>query len=204
MVTCVVNFTVTMPEELKAEMDKYPEVNWSEVIRKSVQSYLLSRQYPIPQLEVEVFEYIVQWNQFIARPLILFNLKIIDKMSTDVTIDRIIYTLSFTTITDNDRKGGFEGTFSHYRQIKPNTTLQMGIHFYPEIDTLKKLTEKMIATFAIEATLYIYVQGFANPFVKTISTKVPIDEWQNMVSSALTHYESHWKEHHSEDSIQVS
>jgi hypothetical protein len=203
----VVNFTVTMPEELKAEMDKYPEVNWSEVIRKSVQGYLQSRQYPIPQLDVEIYEYNVNWNWIVGRPQILFNLKLTDKMNADIVIDRIMYTLTFTALApDNERvpKGGFEGSFLHYRQLTKNTILQMGVHFYPEVETLKKLTDEMQATFTIDATLYIYVQGFANPFIKTVSTKVPIDEWRNMVSSAIRRYDSHWKDHPSENSIQIS
>ena len=28
-------FTVSLPDELKSKLDKYPEINWAEVLRKA-------------------------------------------------------------------------------------------------------------------------------------------------------------------------
>jgi len=33
----MVNMTLAVPEELKKQMDKFPEINWSEVARKAIQ-----------------------------------------------------------------------------------------------------------------------------------------------------------------------
>lgn len=32
----MVNITLSVPEELKKKMDEFPEINWSEVARKSI------------------------------------------------------------------------------------------------------------------------------------------------------------------------
>jgi len=36
-----VNFTVRIPKELVAKMRKYKEINWSEVVRKSIERYIM-------------------------------------------------------------------------------------------------------------------------------------------------------------------
>jgi len=33
-------FTVSIPNELKKELDKYPEVNWTEVLRRGLKEYI--------------------------------------------------------------------------------------------------------------------------------------------------------------------
>ena len=34
------NVTIRVPDDLKAEMDDHPEINWSEVARESMREYL--------------------------------------------------------------------------------------------------------------------------------------------------------------------
>lgn len=34
----MVNLTLTVPEDLKNQMNKFPEINWSEVARQSISS----------------------------------------------------------------------------------------------------------------------------------------------------------------------
>ena len=36
----MVTFTVSMPEELKKEMDKHPDINWAEYIKKRFEQKL--------------------------------------------------------------------------------------------------------------------------------------------------------------------
>ena len=36
----MVNITLSLPEKLKKEMDKFPEINWSEVARSSIKNKL--------------------------------------------------------------------------------------------------------------------------------------------------------------------
>ncbi len=36
-----VNFTVRIPKELLAKMRKYKEINWSEVVRRSIEKYIM-------------------------------------------------------------------------------------------------------------------------------------------------------------------
>ena len=40
------NITISIPDDLKAEMDKYSEVNWSQVVLKAIKDYIAKRQIP--------------------------------------------------------------------------------------------------------------------------------------------------------------
>lgn len=35
-----VNLTIAIPAELKAEMDKFPEISWSEICRQEIKRFL--------------------------------------------------------------------------------------------------------------------------------------------------------------------
>jgi hypothetical protein len=37
----MVNITLSIPEELKKEMDKFPEINWSEIARGAIKTRLI-------------------------------------------------------------------------------------------------------------------------------------------------------------------
>ena len=39
------NITLSVPDELKAEMDKFPEINWSEVARTSIKEKLANLNF---------------------------------------------------------------------------------------------------------------------------------------------------------------
>jgi hypothetical protein len=189
----MVNFTVTMSEELKAEMDRYPEVNWSEVFRKSIQTYLQIRQNPVPQLEFEMREAHVSWNPFLARPFVYVNLKATNRMMADLVIDRILYDIVFLkSFHERTARGGFEGQFLEYRKLQPDKPADIQVAFYPDVDLLRRLTDMMESTFGLQADLTVFVQGFTNPYHIQVFIKVPIDEWKNEVKSALDNNKWHW------------
>ena len=39
------NITLSIPPELKAEMDKFPEINWSEVARNSIKQKIVELSF---------------------------------------------------------------------------------------------------------------------------------------------------------------
>jgi hypothetical protein len=188
----MVNFTVTLPEDLKAEMEKYPEVNWSEVTRKSIQIYVQNRKNPVPQLEFEMKEVHVQYSQSLRRPFVSIRLKATNKLASDVVVDRILYEVDFYRREGRgDERGGFIGQSLEYRSLRPGES-ETSIIFYPEVDLLRDLTDMMESTFWLSVTLTVFVQGFTNSYIKVVLIKVPIDEWKNEVKSALNLYETHW------------
>ncbi len=39
------NFTLSIPDDLKKEMDKFPEINWSEVARASIRQKIVDLNF---------------------------------------------------------------------------------------------------------------------------------------------------------------
>ncbi len=187
----MVNFTVSIPEDLKAEMEKFPDVNWSELTRKSIQMYIQNRKNPFPPLEFEMKEVHIRYEHDLKRPSMSLSLKAMNKLNSELVIDRILFKVEFDKEYGRGKlAGAFVDQSLEYRQISGDSKIL--IIFYPQVDMLRRLSDKMEATFWIYVTLTIYVQGFALPQTEVVSIKVPIDEWKNEVGGALNAYDADW------------
>jgi len=188
----MVNFTAAIPEELKEEMDKYQEVNWSEVFRKSVQSYLQTRQNPTPQIDFEIKGAFLGWNWYIAKPRLSIQLMATNRLSFDCMLDRIIFEVSLQTSHSHESRGGFEGQYLECRMMHPGKPEPLELGLYPDMTRLTLLTQKLTSSFLLDAQLNAIVQGFPNLLRGKASFKVPIDEWNNDVKSMENQYRDHW------------
>lgn len=193
----MVNFTVSIPEDLKAEMDKFPDVNWSELTRKSIQIYLQSKKNPFPSLEFEMKEAHIGYEHDLKRPSMSLSLKVTNKFDSELVIDRILFKVEFDKEYGRGKlEGAFTGQFLEYQSVRGQGESNIKITFYPEVDMLRRLSEKLEATFWVYVTLTVFVQGFMWPQIKVVPTKVPIDEWKNEVRAALNIYDADWNQVH--------
>lgn len=200
----MVNFTVSIPEDLKTEMDKYSDVNWSEVTRKSIQAYLLNRKNSFPPLDFEIKEIHVRYDHDLMRPSMSLSFKATNKLDSELIIDRILFKVEFDKEYGRGKlEGAFTGQFLEYQSIIGQGDSNIKITFNPEVDMLRRLSDKMDATFWVYATLTVYVQGFTSPQIKVPPLKVPIDEWKKEVKSALNSYDGDWNKAHTNKSVEV-
>ena len=190
----MVNFTVTLPEDLKAEMDKFPDVNWSELTRKSIQNYLQNRKNWFPPVEFELKEVHLRYEDDLKKPSMFLFLKATNKLDSQLIIDRILFKVEFDKEYGRAKlEGAFADQSLEYRPILSGES-KITISFYPQADMLRRLSDKMEKTFWIYVTLTVYVQGYASPQTKVVETKVPIDEWKNEVTTALNSYDADWNQ----------
>lgn len=204
----MVNFTVAIPEGLKAEMDKFPDVNWSELTRKSIQNYLQNKNRVFPPLEFELKEVHFTYIPELMRPSMLVNLKVTKKsLDSQLVIDRMLFAIQFvkehfvphgedyTAVAARERrarKGAFkESWLKHIYLIKDAADIT--IHLYPPVEILQCLSEKLQASFWIDISIEAYVKDFEHSVTKNLSVKVPIDEWQTQVKNALNSYVRDWE-----------
>ena len=202
----MVNFTVSIPEDLKAEMDKFPDVNWSELTRKSVQNYLQNRKNMFPPLEFDLKEVHFTYVDNLMQPSMSVFLKVDNKLDSQLIIDRMLFTVKFVKehfiphgedyrIIEAREKNALQGVFKEssldYRSLCSGVS-NMDIRLSPPVEILRRLNDKMQATFWIDISLWTYIQGFENPAIKNLSVKVPIDEWKNEVRVALIMYDADW------------
>ena len=191
----MVNFTVSIPEDLKAEMDKFPEVNWSNLTRKSIQEYLSNRNSWYPPVEFEIEEMHLRYDNDLMKPSLSLSLKSTSKLDYQLVVDRILYKIEF----DKEYgRGKLQGAFSEQSlgyQLISTSGSKITLSFYPEITMLRRLRDKLDATFWVYVTLQAYVQGFTSPNTNVLSIKVPIDEWKTQVEAVLDRYSSDWNSH---------
>jgi hypothetical protein len=91
----------------------------------------------------------------------------------------------------NALQGVFKESSLDYRSLCSGVS-NMDIRLSPPVEILRRLNDKMQATFWIDISLWTYIQGFENPAIKNLSVKVPIDEWKNEVRVALIMYDADW------------
>ena len=196
----MVNFTVALPEDLKAEMEKFSDVNWSDFIRKNIQLYLRNRKNSFPPLNFELEGLSVLYNADLKRPSMRLYLTVTNKMDIKLIIDRILFKVEFDKeFGRNKLEGAFVNQSLEYQPILTGET-KITIDFYPQLDMLFRLNKKMDATFWVYVTLTTYVQGFESAHTQVIWTKFPIDGWRNAMSFALDCYNTDWKSSPSLDS----
>jgi len=177
------NVTISVPDELKTEMDKFPEVSWSEICRNAIGSYIQSRKNPTPQIQLmgkEIRPYTYHESGY---PALLINLLIQNNMSFEIVVDRIIYNVKFL-----DAKGNYRGAGSdvdlYKRSIGANS--MGGSQFFMKMteNRIMYLNKFLDKTFQCRVECIVFVEGFRAPFRQEIyELKIPIDEWREFVKT---------------------
>jgi hypothetical protein len=187
----MVNVTVSVSDELKAEMDKYSDVNWSEVTRKCIQAYLQNRKND-PLGDFKLINVRVNTG-LLSKPQMGFTIESTNKTDSELIIDRIFFEVYIEGVG-----WCFEGQHLKYERVLPNYPTRIPIDFYPEVDVLRRINSRLEATFTVELGLDVYVQGFASPVhlgnqKNRPKYRFPIDEWKNQVKATLDRFDADWK-----------
>lgn len=180
----MVNVTVSVSDDLKAEMDKYPNVNWSEVTRKAFQTYIQNLKKSYPPLEVEIKGVRIGYDKALMKPLMILHLNITNKLGSKIVIDRMLFRVEFCKEYSRAQlQGAFQLESLKFHPISEETTVR--VILYPDVNMLRRLRDKMNKTFWLYIVTEIYVQGFDSPEIKVPYIKIPIDEWKEQVEEAL-------------------
>ena len=218
----MVTLTVLIPDELKAEMEKFPDVNWSELTRKSIQVYLQNRQNRYPPLEFELKELHTGYLAEIMEPAMPILLRVTNNLDSELIVDRILLTVKVLAEhvaplrtedflnaknpealqKEQEAKeksallGAFKQNWLKYQSLIPGDS-NIRLILSPPVDLLRNLNERMQNTFWIDISLEVYVLGFVCPVYKNLSIRVPIDEWKSEVATTLNKHDFDWKRVHS-------
>jgi len=179
------NVTITVPEELKNEMDKYLEVSWSEICRNAISQYISQRKNPIPQIEMDLRNlYLSDYDFETGYPTLNADFKISNRMNSELKIDRILASVMAYDVSG--RTVGFGQTFDLNRKtIGP---LSVGAATLRLALTKEKLTElrfRFTATFYCIITLTIFADGFSDALKLNVSGQIAIDVWHGLTSRVL-------------------
>lgn len=171
------NVTISVPDELKAEMDKFAEVSWSEVCRKAIARYINERMNPIPNIELDIREVRLDAYHDSGYPTLSIPLRIHNKMASEIIVDRILFKIKFIDAKNNVYSVG-SGADLYRRFVPANSIGEAQIFLGIMKEKVSSINDSLKKTFRCRVECNVFLQGFKNPFNTTVRTKIPIDEWE--------------------------
>jgi len=176
------NVTISVPEELKTEMDKFAEVSWSEICRNAISGYIQARKNPIPQIQLRGKEIRPYFYHESGYPGLFVDLLIQNNMGFEIVVDRILYNVRF------DIKGKIQGAGSDvdlYKRVVGANSVGVSQFFMKMTkDKIVFLDQYIEKTFQCRIECVIFVEGFNAPYRQEVyELKIPIDEWKEFVKS---------------------
>jgi len=174
------NVTISVPEELKTEMDKFPEVSWSEICRNAISRYIQARKNPTPQIQLRGKEIRPYSYHESGYPGLFIDLLIQNNMGFEIVVDRILYNVRF------DVKGNFRNVGSDvdlYKRVVSANSMG-GSQFFLKMtkDKIVSLDQCIEKTFQCRIECFVFVEGFNAPYRQDLfELKIPIDEWKEFV-----------------------
>jgi len=179
------NVTISVSDELKAEMDKFLEVSWSEICRNAISQYISERKNPTPSIELDLQHLWLDTYHASGYPTLAAILRIHNKMSTTIIVDRILYTVRFRSPRGADEYGVGSG-FDLNRTVVGSNSIGRAQLFLPMFEErIKKLEGEFASTFPCAIRCIVIADGFKNPYSQEVTTEIPIDKWKEFTKKAL-------------------
>jgi len=178
------NVTITVTDELKAEMDTLPEVSWSEICRNAISLYISQRKTPTPRVELSLDSIMLEHNSFVTGyPTFIMDLKIHNKMDSEIIIDRIM--VNARGWKDSHVFPLGRGYDLQKRTVGPNSTVGARIYFVLHKEKIESLALVFTSSFHCEIHCAIFAEGFKNGYEQDLRTKIPIDDWKEVVAKTM-------------------
>ena len=178
------NVTISVPDPLKAEMDSLSEVNWSEVCRSAISGYIAQRKNPTPQIELDLrHARLTHYSFETGYPTLSIDLKINNKMDSEITVDRILSNAKFVKDANYLPIGSAHDL--RKKNIGSNSSGGATIHFRLPEEKIVELKDVFKSTFDCHVRCVVFVEGFRNEYNQEVKTRIPIDEWNDIVRKTL-------------------
>lgn len=178
------NVTITVPDDLKAEMDNFPEVSWSEICRKAIARYIDERKNPAPNIELDLGDTRLDpYGYQSGQPELAFTFRIHNKMESEITVDRILFSVRFVGEGNQYTIGSGHDLFK--RLVAANSIGGAQGYLGMPKETIESLAMKFKSSFYCIISCVVFAEGFKNAFNQEVRTRIPIDDWRNLVDMTL-------------------
>jgi hypothetical protein len=179
------NVTIAVSEDLKTQMDKYSEVNWSEICRNSISQYIAQRENPQPRINLAKGQVnLASYDYQIGYASMTINVLILNHMNMPIIVDRILakvitqthdgQTINLGQITELNRIT-IDGIGTGY------TNLRLALPREKLLECKGRFTK----TFDLRVVCSAFVDGFKDPYMQEFSHQMPIDLWNTTIDEAL-------------------
>jgi len=177
------NVTITVSDQLKIEMEKLPEVNWSEVCRNAINQYIQTRSSPVPQIQLMSEGIRPFTDHESGYPGLLVDLVIKNNMNFEIVVDRILYTVKFFDASNNQFGVGSDVDLWR-RVVRPNSVAKMQLFMKIPRQKVESLKACFTKTFQCRIKCVVFANEFQFPYEQEIyNLKIPIDEWTAFVGN---------------------
>jgi hypothetical protein len=185
----MVNMTFSIPDDLKAEMDRIEEVSWSKVASNAIKGYLYSRLVESPQLEILLRD-VSPSVQVETGPALIASLRVENRMPIEGMIDRVRFQVSLVTGSNVlMSRDGWHLTPIWLRANRPSD-LQYPIPV--DADDVIRTAHLVKQTLLVRAKVEVFVRAswgdFQQPYRSEVYSKLPSDDWQNFVANVKATY----------------
>ena len=179
------NITISVSDQLKSEIDMLPEVNWSDVCRKAISRYIAERRNPTPNIELSLGEArLERYTHPTGYPTLAIMLRILNKMDSEISIDRVLAEVRFLDQAGRQPTVGV-GYDLHRRVLGPAAVGGSQV-FIPLLrEKVEELQDLFDSTFRCDVRCTVFAEGFGNPYNQEVSTRIPIDDWRELVKATL-------------------
>ena len=179
----MVNVTISVTEELKSEMDKFSDINWSEVCRRAIAKEMQYRKSQVPQIGIILKEAIPESpirSPVRPDPGLVIALSIYNKMPFEIVLDRILCKVRFRV---GSRVIPVSDTFYLNKiRILSNSNVDIRFPAYITERRINEIDHLLTTTFYCELLLTVFAEDFRVPHYESdLTTRIPIDEWKKMV-----------------------
>ncbi len=182
------NLTISVPDELKLQMDtQFPETNWSSVCRSAIQQYVFSRQGQYPHLEMYLDSVLQEITSEIGQPGIRTNIRVENRTALELVVDRINLVVSIVSgaVTIVGREAWHLAPL--YLYPNRNSAANDFFSISPE-DVIR--TESLVKQSpVVRVKASAYVTGFQMPVQVQLQNKIPLDEWQTFITNVKAVWE---------------
>jgi len=185
------NVTITVPEELKDKMDKYSEVSWSEICRNAISQYIAQRENPTPRIELYITSpRLCDYDYEIGYPTLTLDFKILNRMNSKITVDRIL-TTTFAVKPDGKQIGFGSANDLRRKTIEPNSTGFATVDIPLTKEKLKELQNKFKISVDCKVKCTVFVDGFEHAYEQEIPFLIPLAVLNDIANKALgTHHDA--------------
>jgi len=174
----MVNLTITVPEELKAQMDAQAEVNWSEVCRTAISVYINNRKNMVPRLSLRVDRTDFVYFPATVYPQVRLQLSIKNEMSREIVLDRVLYTTTFSIAKSGLQIAYLEGAYLNKHVLAPDATVGFSCYHNFEHIIMERLIHLVHGSMGMQTAFTVFVEGMKQPLAFGASGIIAVDEWE--------------------------
>jgi hypothetical protein len=185
-----INLTVTVPADLKREMDEFsrrhPSTNWSLVARNAFKQYIEVLKAPAPQVKIsqDGTELKVTGDTGpVLKTLLVFR----SQMPTEVTFDR--YSMTQTLLTGIDK---FLASRAAWRmapiRVPPNGQIVIADTFPMSPQDLLATDALVTGGLTVKSSIEAYATGFSDPVRTEIIDRLPQEYWADFMEGVRHAY----------------